>query len=169
MKKFQVLAETQFPTCQVSGTGKLQSHLTPDTRKPDTESGQAVAHFAILIPVTVLFFLGVVDYMVSNARAMETVAAADLAAHAGAQSITLLPDGAIDSDVSLAQQVATAYFAVQAPPEAVLGSVACGLVQNRPACQVSAAVQSAGWLLPPQWISVHAVGYLAYGVTEDDQ
>ena len=156
--------EVRSPMCEVRSGGQRTSH--PARR---TEKGQAVAHFAILIPVTVLFFLGVVDYMVSNARAMDTVAAADLAAHAGAQSIILLPDGTLDSDVSLAQQTATAYFAAQAPPEAALGSVACGLQQNRPACQVSAAVQSAGWLLPPQWISVHAVGYLAYGVTEDDQ
>jgi hypothetical protein len=154
---------------KISKISNRRNEFLQSTIKNQMERGQAVAHFAILIPVTILFFLGVVDYMVSNARAMDTVAAADLAAHAGAQSITLLPDGTIDSDVSLAQQVATAYFAAQAPQEAALGSVSCGLVQNRPACQVSAAVQSAGWLLPPQWITVHAIGYLAYGVTEDDQ
>jgi hypothetical protein len=30
-------------------------------------------------------------------------------------------------------------------------------------------VRSAGWLLGETWINVNAVGYLAYGVTEDDQ
>ncbi|MBL0348093.1 hypothetical protein [Candidatus Villigracilis affinis] len=43
----------------------------------------------------VALLLGILDYMVTNARVMETVAAADLAAHAGAQEITVLPDGTI--------------------------------------------------------------------------
>ncbi len=60
---------------------------TENGQAPPRSSGQAVALFAVLIPVMVLFFLGVIDYMVSNARVMETVAAADLAAHAGAQYI----------------------------------------------------------------------------------
>ena len=50
-----------------------------------TQQGQAIALFAVVVPVMVLFFLGVIDYMVTNARVMETVAAADLGAHAGAQ------------------------------------------------------------------------------------
>jgi hypothetical protein len=133
------------------------------------ERGQAIALFAVLIPVTVLFFLGVIDYMVSNARVMETVAAADLAAHAGAQRIKLLPDGTIEPLASQARAVAASFFAAQAPPEAALGNVSCGLIQERPACRVSAQVRSAGWLLPETWIGVNAVGYLAYGVTEGDQ
>ena len=52
------------------------------------ERGQSVALFAILMPIMSLFLLGILDYMVTNARVMETVAAADLAAHAGA----LTPD-----------------------------------------------------------------------------
>jgi hypothetical protein len=135
----------------------------------NTEKGQAVALFAVLIPVTVLFFLGVIDYMITNARVMETVAAADLAAHAGAQYIQLLPDGTIESLPSQANTVAASFFRSQAPPEATLGGVSCGLIQERPACQVSARVRSAGWLLPETWIGIRAVGYLAYGVTEGDQ
>jgi len=135
----------------------------------DTEKGQAVALFAVLIPVTVLFFLGVIDYMITNARVMETIAAADLAAHAGAQYIQLLPDGTIESLPAQANTVAASFFHAQAPPEATLGSVSCGLIQERPACRVSAQVRSAGWLLPETWIGIQAVGYLAYGVTEGDQ
>lgn len=134
-----------------------------------TEKGQATALFAVVVPVTVLFFLGVIDYMVTNARVMETVAAVDLAAHAGAQQINLLPDGTIEPFSSQANAVATSFFAAQAPPEASLGGISCGLIQERPACRVSARVRSAGWLLPETWINVNAVGYLAYGVTEDDQ
>ncbi len=119
--------------------------------------------------MTVLFFLGVVDYMITNARVMETVAAADRAAHAGAQYIQLLPDGTIESLPSQANTVAASFFRSQAPPEATLGGVSCGLIQERPACRVSAQVRSAGWLLPETWIDINAVGYLAYGVTEGDQ
>jgi hypothetical protein len=133
------------------------------------EKGQATALFAVVIPVTVLFFLGVIDYMVTNAWVMETVAAADLAAHAGAQQINLLPDGTIESSSSQASAVAASFFAAQAPPQSSLGGISCGLIQERPACRVSARVRSAGWLLGETWINVNAVGYLAYGVTEDDQ
>src|SRR5689334_5719665 len=59
------------------------------------ERGQSVLLFAILMPIMSLFLLGILDYMVTNARVMETVAAADLTAHAGAQEITVLPDGTI--------------------------------------------------------------------------
>jgi hypothetical protein len=48
-----------------------------------SERGQSVLLFAILMPIMSLFLLGILDYMVTNARVMETVAAADLAAHAG--------------------------------------------------------------------------------------
>jgi hypothetical protein len=133
------------------------------------EKGQTTALFAVVVPVTVLFFLGVIDYMITNARVMQTVAAADLAAHAGAQQIHLLPDGTIEPFSSQASIVATSFFTAQAPPEAAFGGVSCGLIEERPACRVRARVRSAGWLLPETWISINAVGYLAYGVTEDDQ
>jgi len=100
---------------------------------------------------------------------METVASADLAAHAGAQQVFILPDGSFEMDVKAAQGTAAAYFTGQAPEEAALGTVSCGLQQERPACQVVATVLSAGYLLPQQSIGVHAVGYLVYGVTEEAQ
>ena len=133
------------------------------------ERGQSIALFAVLIPVTTLFILLIMDFMVTNVRVMETVAAADLAAHAGAQQVIILPDGSFEINVATAQGIVQAYFLAQAPNEATLSSVSCSLQQNRPACQVSASVQSAGYFLPQQMISVHAVGYLAYGVTQEDQ
>ena len=84
MRKVQVLR------CQVSGWRPKNIHL-----RRGTEKGQSVALFAILMPIMSLFLLGILDYMVTNARVMETIAAADLAAHAGAQEITVLPDGTI--------------------------------------------------------------------------
>ena len=155
------------PSGQVAANRKGAKRRCHGARR--AERGQAVALFALLIPVTILFMLGVVDYMVTNARVMETVAAADLAAHAGAQSINVLPDGSLEASPAQAKALAAAYFSAQAPPQATLGLVGCGLFQKRPACRVTAQVQSAGWLLPRQWIGVSAIGYLVYGVTEGDQ
>jgi len=140
--------------------------MKPETRP--AENGQAIALYAVIVPVTVLFFLGIVDYMLSNARAMDTLAAADLAAHAGAQRVRLLPDGS-PQVTAQAKTTAAAFFIAQAPPEAALTSVWCGELDGRPACRVSAAVESTGYLLPQSVIRITAVGYLASGVTEDDQ
>lgn len=133
------------------------------------ERAQAVMLFALLIPLTAVFALGIMDYMVTNIRVMETVAAADLAVHAGAQVVTVLPDGAIRSDTAGAVQTAAAYFSRQAPAESVLKSVTCGQLDGRPSCTLTASVQSAGFLLPKSWVRVQALGVLAYGATRADQ
>ena len=136
---------------------------------PGTAKGQAVALFAVLVPVTVLFALGIFDYMVTTAKVMETLAAADLGAHAGAQIVKLQPDGRIVVDNPTARSTAAAYFLAQAPDGAVLRRVVCRLEENRPTCRLTAAVQSAGFLVPKRTIVVDAVGELAYGATRDDQ
>ena len=132
------------------------------------ERGQSVLLFAILMPVMSLFLLGILDYMVTNARVMETVAAADLAAHAGAQEITVLPDGTITATTA-GNGIAAQYFNAQRPGSAQLTSVSCGRLQGRPACLVTGRTRSAGYLLPARWVTVHAIGYLANGVTRGDQ
>jgi Flp pilus assembly protein TadG len=133
-----------------------------------TERGQSVLLFAVLMPIMSLFLLGILDYMVTNARVMETVAAADLAAHAGAQEITVLPDGTITATTA-GNGIAAAYFNAQRPGSAHLTSVACGRQQGRPACLVTAQVRSAGYLFPARCLTVRAIGYLAHGVTREDQ
>ena len=135
----------------------------------DKQRGQAVLLFAVLIPMMVLLMLGVIDYMVTNSRVMEAVAAADLAAHAGVQKAAVRPDGAILSMSGQASSAATIYFNAQKPAEAILGAVSCDLISDVPYCQVQATVPSAGYLIPTQLISVSAVGYLASGVTAGDQ
>jgi len=120
------------------------------------------------MPVMSLFLLGILDYMVTNARVMETVAVADLAAHAGAQEITVLPDGMITATTA-GNAIAATYFNAQRPSYAHLISVACGRHQDRPACFVQAQTRSAGYLLPGRWVTVRAIGYLAHGVTRGDQ
>ena len=125
--------------------------------------------YAVFIPLTVLFALGIIDYMVTNVRVMETIAAADLASHAGAQVVYLRPDGSIHIDPSKGAQTAAAYFSRQAPQGAVLRSVRCLQIDARPVCTLSADVRSAGFLLPKSWIHVDALGVLAYGATRDNQ
>ena len=132
------------------------------------ERGQSVVLFALLIPLMTLFLLGILDYMVTNARLMETVVVADLAAHAGVQEIAVLPDGTI-TVTSRGDAIAAQYFNGQRPEDTRLVYVACGRHQGRPACWVQAEVQSAGFLLPRRWITVNAIGYLAHGVTHGDQ
>jgi Flp pilus assembly protein TadG len=137
-------------------------------KRRKNERGQSILLFAILMPVMSLFLLGILDYMVTNARVMETVAVADLAAHAGAQEITVLPDGMITATTA-GNAIAATYFNAQRPSYAHLISVACGRHQDRPACFVQAQTRSAGYLLPGRWVTVRAIGYLAHGVTRGDQ
>jgi len=132
-------------------------------------AGQAVALFAVVIPITVLFALGIFDYMITTARVMETLAAADLGAHAGAQVVRLQPDGRIVVDNPAARATAASFFSRQAPAGAALHTVVCRLEQARPTCRLTASVQSAGYLIPRRMILVEAVGELAYGATRDDQ
>lgn len=132
------------------------------------ERGQSVLLFAVLMPLMSLFLLGILDYMVTNARTMETVGIADLAAHAGAQEITVLPDGAITA-TSGGNRIAALYFNAQRPSYSQLTFVSCGRHQGRPACLVSARVRSPGYLLPSRWVTIRAIGYLAHGVTRGDQ
>jgi hypothetical protein len=132
------------------------------------ERGQAAPLFAILMPIMALFLLVILDSMVTSARVMETVAASDLAAHAGAQEITVLPNGVINA-TARGNGIAVNYFNGQAPPYARLVFVSCGRHQGRPACMVRAQVQSAGYVLPARVITVNAIGYLAHGVTRGDQ
>src|SRR5512137_1009790 len=86
------------------------------------ERGQSILLFAILMPLMSLFLLGILDYMVTNARVMEAIAVADLAAHAGAQEITVLPDGTITA-TSRGNVIANAYFNAQRPAYVRLVSI----------------------------------------------
>lgn len=133
-----------------------------------SERGQSILLFAILLPLMSLFLLGILDYMVTNARVMETVAAADLAAHAGAQEITVLPNGVITA-TTRGNGIAATYFNSQSPAYAQLTFVTCGRHQGRPACIVRAQVESAGYLIPRRMVTISAIGYLAHGVTRGDQ
>lgn len=137
--------------------------------KKVSERGQSITLFALMLPLMAVFILGLFDYMVTSARTMEAVAVADLSAHAGAQEVHLLPNGKILSDVPSAERVAADYFRMQTPSYVQLVSVVCGDTVERPFCRVSARVNSAGYLFASRPITVHAVGYLAWGVTREKQ
>jgi hypothetical protein len=127
-----------------------------------------MAFFAVVMLAVSVFAVGIVDYMITNARVMEAVAAADLAAHAGAQEVIVLNNGVLTVGSS-GSAVAASYFTRQAPPHTQLQSVSCGRFDNRPACRVTVSVRSAGYLIPTRWITVNAIGYMAAGVTHEDQ
>jgi hypothetical protein len=133
-----------------------------------TERGQSMAFFAVVMLAVSVFAVGIVDYMITNARVMEAVAAADLSAHAGAQEVIVLNNGTLTVGNN-GNAIAAAYFTRQAPAHTRLLSVSCGRFDNRPACRVTVSVRSAGYLIPTRWITVNAVGYMAAGVTHEDQ
>ena len=132
-----------------------------------SEKGQSITLFALMLPLMAVFILGLFDYMVTSVRTMEAVAVADLSAHAGAQEIRLLPNGKILSDVPEAERVAADYFRMQTPSYVQFVSVVCGDTVERPFCRVSARVNSAGFLFASRPITIHAVGYLAWGITRE--
>ena len=131
------------------------------------ERGQSITLFALMLPLMAVFILGLFDYMITNARAMEAVAVSDLSAHAGAQEVRLLPNGKILSDVEAAEEVAYDYFRRQAPSYVQFVDVVCGDSLERPFCRVTARVHSAGYLFASRPITIHAVGYLAWGITRE--
>src|SRR5690349_17729535 len=146
----------------------MEGKMALNKRSRFSEKGQSIAVFAVMVPLMSLFLIGLLDYMVTNARVMEAVAIADLSAHAGAQEILVRPNGRIESSPE-GISVAFTYFNRQAPQYVQLSGVDCGRFQGRPACRVRAQVRTAGYLFPGQWVTVNAIGYLANGVTREDQ
>lgn len=132
------------------------------------ERGQTIALYAIILPLMAVFLMGLLDYMTTSVRMMDAVAVGDLAAHAGAQEIEVRPNGIIRATTA-GNAVAATYFRNQAPSYLRLNSVQCGRFQGRPACRVQAGVLTPGFLFPQRWIAVDTIGYLAHGVTREDQ
>jgi len=133
-----------------------------------SERGQNIAWFAVVLPMMSFFILGILDYMVTTSRVMEAIAVADLSAHAGAQEVKVLPNGAVIID-DKASSVVEDYFSAQAPGYVQITKVACGMMSGRPACSVQASVRPARILISGDDITVNATGYLVYGATRGDQ
>jgi hypothetical protein len=132
------------------------------------QKGQVIADFAIFLPILALTVIMAIDFLITTGRAMETISAADLAAHAGAQEVKLLRNGKIEPN-GKGPSVAAYYFALQKPAHARFVSASCGLSNNRPACEVVAETTTSGFFLPERPVRIRSVGYLAYGSTRDDQ
>jgi hypothetical protein len=132
------------------------------------EQGQSAAVFAVVVTALVIFVVGVMDYMITTSRTMEAYGIADLSAHAGAQEVKVLPNGVIQIAPN-GPAVAAEYYHMQSRSYMQLVNTSCGAVHGEPACEVIVRVHSAGYLIPQHWITVHAVGYMAYGSTRGGQ
>ena len=139
-----------------------------EVKRKISERGQNIAWFAVVLPMMSFFILGILDYMVTTSRVMDAIAIADLSAHAGAQEVKVLPNGAVIIDEE-ASSVAREYFSAQAPGYVQITRVACGMMAGRPACSVQAKVIPARILIHGDDITVNATGYLVYGATRGDQ
>jgi hypothetical protein len=149
----------------------LEGGLVAMTRIPffkQKEKGQSAAVFAVVVTALVIFVVGIMDYMITTSRTMEAYGIADLSAHAGAQEVNVLPNGIIQI-ASNGPAVSAAYYHMQSKSYLQLVNTSCGRVHGEPACEVIVRVHSAGYLIPQHWITVHAVGYMAYGSTRGDQ
>lgn len=142
--------------------------VTLRKRADRRQRGQSLLLFAICLPAIVVLILVVADTAVTTSRLMDGLAVADFAAHAGAQEVRVLPNGRMEPS-SRASEVVAWYFYQQAPPYVQLVSVWCGVRRDMPACEVTVRVQTAGFLLGGDSITVRTVGYLSYGVTRVDQ
>lgn len=143
--------------------------LNPITLLQRDDRGQSVVLIAVMMPVIALFILGLLDYAIATVRTQETIAAADLAAHAGAQEITVTYDGTVKLRRGAAANVAAGYFVAQQPGHAEFRGAVCGTVDGRPGCRVRAATKSPGYFLGARVIEVDAIGYLAHGATREGQ
>ncbi len=135
-------------------------------RLPD-ERGQALPFVAIFLTGAVLFFLALWDYGLGTVRVQETIAAADLAAHAGVQEVVVDRHGR--PVPSAATSTAAAYFQANRPAHARLTAVRCGLAGNTPYCRVVAMTTIGGKFFPRMPVRVQAVAYLPYGATQEGQ
>jgi hypothetical protein len=133
--------------------------------------GQILVFFALLLPFLVLILLGALEAAADVLRVQETMAAADLAAHAGVQAAVVTVDGrpapAGDAGAHRALQV----FLMQRPPHARLVEARCGHSGVRVACRVAAETETVGWFpfVGRRPIRVSAIAYLVSGATRGEQ
>jgi hypothetical protein len=106
------------------------------------ERGQAMAETALFATLAILMV-----WIPSHCART----AAPAAAYVGAQEITVLPDDTLTA-TRAGDEIASRYFHAQRLETARLTFVSCGRHQGRPACLVTAEVQSAGILLPTRWV-----------------
>ncbi len=126
--------------------------------------GQVFPLVALSLGALLVLIMAALSYGVLTARLMDTLGATQLAAHAGAMAIHVLPDGRYQ--LANSERVARDVFAQHRLPYASLESVTCGLDQGRPWCEVAARVE--GVLLAPG-MTVHSRAILVPGITREGQ
>jgi len=133
--------------------------------------GQILVFFALLLPFLVLLLLGALETALTFLRVQETMAAADLAAHAGTQVATVTVAGRLVPAGDAGAHRAVQVFLTQRPPHARLVEARCGLQGVRVACRVTAETETAGWFpfIGRRSIRVSAIAYLVPGATRGEQ
>ena len=127
--------------------------------------GQVFPLMALFLSALLILVMAALSYGVLTVRLMDALGAADLAAHAGAMQIHVLPDGRYES--RRAERVAREVFTRHHLPYAHLQGVTCGVdARERPWCEVVVEVEGALWA-PNR--TIHARSVLAAGVTREDQ
>lgn len=135
-------------------------------KRKRNESGQVLALVAVVLAGMAIFIALVLSYGTLTLRVMHTMAAADAAAHAGAMEVHVLPNGRIETS-RRAEDVTASMFIEQAPSYARLRSVTCGLVDEKPYCDLTVHIVSDTFLPVSTNVNVRAV--LAYGTTRGEQ
>ena len=131
-----------------------------------TAKGQVLPLLAVALAGFILLVVAALDYGVITLRVMHAVAAADMAAHAGAMRNRVLPDGRI---VMLpdAEAVAARVFRENRAPYTHFRGAECGVLNGRrPWCEVAVEVEGAFWT---RRRIVKARAVLAGGVTREGQ
>jgi len=126
--------------------------------------GQVFPLMALFLAALLVLVMAALSYGVLTVRLMDALAAADLAAHAGAMQIHVLPDGRYET--RRGERVAQAVFRRHALPFARLQGAVCGVDDGKPWCEVTVRVEGALWA-PDR--TIHARAVLAAGVTGEDQ
>lgn len=133
--------------------------------------GQILVWMALFLPLMVLLLLGALEAAADLLRMQETIAAADLAAHAGVQAAVVRPDGRVVPAGDAGAFRATQVFLAHRPSHARLVSARCYPDGARIACRVVAETRTVGWfpLIGQQSLRVSAVAYMVPGATRGEQ
>ena len=128
--------------------------------------GQVLPLLAVALAGFILLVLAALDYGAVTLRVMHAVAAADMAAHAGAMRSRVLPDGRIVM-MPDAEAVAARVFRENRTPYTRFLGAECGVIHGRmPWCEVKVEVQGALWT---RRRIVRARAVLTEGVTREGQ
>ncbi len=130
-----------------------------------TPKGQVLPFVAITLAALLILILATISYGVLTLRTMRALAAADLAAHAGAMEVRVLPNGQIVPN-GRGPHMARNVFLQHQPPHTSLVGVSCGLHARRPFCEVTVRVEGAFWA-PDRVVKARAL--LVQGITQEGQ